>query len=252
MPTQSPKDINLEHFDDLFVGDPSEIEKNLKALLPRAQALENKSLYLQILSHIALAEAMQKKFDEAHKTLDHAQANITSAYPLAHVRILLERGRTFHQSDNVDEALPLFKKSYELSQQHAFDFHTINAAHMIAIVVKNIEEKIAWNKVALELAIKTDDSRARLWLGALYNNLAQNYIEAEQYENALQAFQNCQKHGEERGDAIIIRGAQWGIARSLRSLGKLDEALNIQHGLVNEYNEIAQNKSLPYELIVVG
>ncbi len=46
--------MTLESFDDLFVGYPLEIENNLSALLPHSKALENQSMYLQILSQIAL------------------------------------------------------------------------------------------------------------------------------------------------------------------------------------------------------
>jgi tetratricopeptide (TPR) repeat protein len=151
----------LENFDDLFVGNPVDIEKNLSALLLQAQALPNKSIYLQILSQIALAQAMQQKFEIAHKTLDKAENELPPNYPLAEVRILLERGRVFHQSDNTEAALSLFKKSYELSLQHGFDFHTINAAHMVAIVIKSTNDRIEWNKKAIDLATNTEDKRAK-------------------------------------------------------------------------------------------
>lgn len=252
MMSESSADTKLENFDDLFTGNPENIEQDLSALLPQAQALAKKSIYLQILSQIALAQAMQKKFDLAHKTLGKAEASLTSEYELAQVRIFLERGRVFHQSDNIDEALPLFKRSYELSRKHAFDFHTVNAAHMVAIVEKSVDEKIMWNKKAIDLAQKTQDTRAYAWLGALYNNLAQNYIEAGQYSEAHSAFTQSKKFGEERGDVIIMRGAKWGIARSLRSLNCLDEALSTQLALLEEYETIAKKGELPVELIVVG
>lgn len=242
----------LENFDDLFVGNPVDIENNLLELLPQAKSLENKSIYLQILSVIALAQAMQQKFTQAHKTLDTAEAGLTPQYTLAHVRILLERGRVFHQAGNIEEAVPLFKKSYELSKQHKLDFQTINAAHMVAIVVDKVDEKIKWNERALDLAQTTADERARTWLGALYNNLGQNYIEAKQYNEAKSAFEQCQKLGEERRDAIVVRGAKWGIARSLRSLNHLDEALQMQVALLEEYDAVTKNGELPIEMIVVG
>ncbi len=116
----------VENFDDLFTGNPKNIEKNLHALLYQAQKLSDKSCYLQIMSQIALAQAMQQKFDIAHKTLDTAERSLEPQHHLAKVRLLLERGRVFHQSDNVEAALPFFKESYELSVQHSFDFHTIN------------------------------------------------------------------------------------------------------------------------------
>lgn len=252
MISESNADMKLENFDDLFVGHPSEIENNLSMLLPQAQALENKSIYLQILSQIALAQAMNRKFTEAHKTLDKAEASLTSEYELARVRILLERGRVFHQSDNINEALPLFKRSYELSKKHKFDFHTVNAAHMVAIVEESVDEKIKWNKKAIDLAQKTQDKKAYTWLGALYNNLAQNYIEAKQYSEAHSAFEKCKKYAEEKGDMIVVRGAKWGIARSLRSLELLDNALEMQLALLEEYETIAKKGELPIELIVVG
>lgn len=248
----SCEDMNLESFDDLFVGQPLDVEKNLTDLLPQAQALENKSIYLQILSQIALAQAMQKKFAEAHKTLDIAEAGLTSKHYLARVRILLERGRVFHQSDNIQAALPLFKKSYSLSKKHKFDFHTVNAAHMIAIVEKDVYEKIKWNQIALDLAQNTEDKRPSAWLGVLYNNLGQNYIEAGKFKEALFSFKHCKKYGEDRGDLIVIRGAKWGIGRALRSLGSLDEALKIQLSLLKGYDDISKKGELPIELVFVG
>ncbi len=55
------KKINntLENFDDLFVGEPKNIERNLQHLLPKAECLENKSIYLQILSQIAFTQTQK-------------------------------------------------------------------------------------------------------------------------------------------------------------------------------------------------
>lgn len=240
--------FNIENFDELFTGDPVEIEEKLSALLPDAEGRADKSIYVQILSQIALAQAMQKNFDLAHKTLDKAEAELREGHELARVRVLLERGRIYHQADKIGVALPLFIQSYELSAKHGFDFHTVNAAHMIAIIESKVENKIQWNKKAIDLAKNTNDKRCQEWLGPLYNNLAQNYIEAEQYAEALSSFEECKKYAEGKGDEIVMRGAKWGIARSLRSLGLLDDALEIQHALLEEY----ENVELPLELLVVS
>ena len=69
----SDEKFKLEDFDKLFVGDIAEAEKNLRSLLPRAKSLKDKSIYLRILSQIALAQAVQKNFDVAHETLDLAE-----------------------------------------------------------------------------------------------------------------------------------------------------------------------------------
>lgn len=243
----------LDHFDDLFQGDPRNIEANLSALLPYAQRRSDQSVYLQILSQIALAQAMQQRFDEAHRTLDLAESSLQPQYVLARIRILLERGRVFHQSHLVKKALPFFIQSYELSKSNPeFDVHTLNAAHMIAIVQEKAEDKIKWNEIALRLAESENDKKCRAWLGPLHNNLAQNYLEAERYLDALHSFQTCKDYAEEKGDSIIVRGASWGKARALRSLERFEKAFEIQHKLLKEYGQILEEGSLPIELIRMG
>lgn len=247
------KPFQLENFDELFTGNPVDIEKNMTALLPEAESGEDKSIYLQILSQIALAQAMQQNFDLAHQTLNKADSLLDTQYKLAHIRLLLERGRVYHQSGNADKALPLFIESYEKAKLNKdFDFHTVNAAHMVAIVANDVDDKIKWNKIAIALAEKTDDKRCQTWLGAIHNNLAQNYIEAKKYSEALESFKKCKAYAEERGDPIVIRGAEWGIARSLRSLNQLEKALEIQKDLLIQYKEISSKNSLPIELVRTG
>ncbi len=91
---------------------------------------------------------MQEKFDSAHKTLDQAESMLKPEYKLAQVRITLERGRVFHQSSNIELALKFFHDAYELSVDYGYDFQTVNAAHMIAIVSNDVMNKIKWNKIA--------------------------------------------------------------------------------------------------------
>lgn len=196
---------------------------------------------------------MQQEFDTAHQTIDEAERLLEPQYQLAKIRLLLERGRVYHQSDRLEQALSFFIQSYDLSKlSREFDFHTVNAAHMVAIVEKHAEGKIEWNKRAISLAENTNDKRCHAWLGPIYNNLAQNYIEAEKYPEALQYFEKCKAHAEERGDQIVIRGAFWGIGRALRGLNKLDKALDTQNNLLKEYEQISEQGLLPIELIYVG
>ncbi len=239
---QTNIDTKLESFDELWgFGDPVVIEKKFYEILPQAESLEDKSIYLQILSQIALAQALQKKFDEAHNTLDEAEALLTSEYYLARVRILLERGRVLQQAGKISEAREYFEQSFALSALYKLDYHTINAAHMIAIVAEKTEEKIVWNQRALDLAACTKDKRARDWFGALSNNLGQNYLEEKQFEKALEAFQKALEYREKEGYAPNIRVAKWSIARALRSLNRLDEALVMQHALAKEHEVIAKS-----------
>lgn len=239
------KSFGIENFDDLFVGEPAGIEKNLRELL--SETLEHRSIYLQILSQIALAEAMQKKFEEAHATLDHAESLLTHEDHLARARILLERGRVFHQVGDIESARPFFEQSYEICHQYHLDFHTCNAAHMVALVAKHPEEKIQWNELAISLAERSHNPKANAWLGPLYNNLGAAYLEAKQYEKALNTFLKYRGFFSKQPDQEInlfhARMADWRIASCLRYLGRADEALAILLDLQRQYE--AETLTLP-------
>ncbi len=203
------------------------------------------------MSQIALAQAMQKKFDEATATLDAAEALLKPNDYLARSRILLERGRVLMQQGDMETSKPFFLQSYELAQAHHLDFHTANAAHMIAMVAKTPEEKIKWNLLAIEIAEHSDFSRVHAWLGALYNNLGHAYIEAKEYTKAQNALQNALKIREQEDYAPNIRVAKWAVARTLRFQQRYQEALDILLPPLQQYEDMVESNSLdiPEEML---
>ena len=248
--------VTLENFDELlFTGksNPIDIEKNMTALLPEAESREDKSMYLQMLSQIALAQGMQQNFDLAHKTLDMADGLLEPRYKLAQMRLILGRGRVYCLSGNTDKALPLFIKSYEQAKLNKdFDFYTVYAALYAAIVANDVNDKIKWNQIAIALAEKTNDKRCQTWLGNAHNSLAANYIEVEKYSEALESFEKCKAYAGERSDPFVIRDTSWGIARSLRSLNQLEKALEIQKDLLIQYEDISSKQLMPVEWVRHG
>lgn len=247
---QVKKNSNIENFEALFVGHPAEIEKNLKKLLPEAKS-KDKSIYLQILSQIALAQAMQKKFILAHKTLDTAEKLLTSKYFIARARILLERGRVFMQAQKFKLALPYFMKSYQLSKKHKLDYHTSNAAHMIAFVVPDVKEKIKWNKKSITINNKSKDQKVRDWNMVDYNNLGNNYIEAKKFKQGIVAYNKTVKLAKQKNLEVFVLGGKWGIARCLRSLKEIDKAHTIQNELLEKYKSLHKKGMLPIESLRV-
>lgn len=255
MKDSTKTEIRLENFDDLWgaLGYPEPVEKKMKELLPQAEALADKSIYLQMLSQIALAQALQQKFDEAHATLNTAHTLLTPNYPLARARIFLERGRTYQQEGKLTDALTHFKQSYEISKQNNLDAPAVNAAHMIAIVVDTVEDKITWNELALNLAQQSTDIQAKKWIAPITNNLGQNYLEAKQYDKALPIFEKALVLFRSNGYAPSIRMGQWTIAHTLRMLGRTEESLELLQTLVKEYDSLflAGNFDCPKEIITL-
>jgi tetratricopeptide (TPR) repeat protein len=239
MMSETPTD-----FDSLWDYDkPAETEMKFRELLP---AVHDPSHHAQLLTQIARAEGLQRKFDDAHQTLDEAEKRLTPDLKRARIRYLLERGRVFNSSGQPDKAQPLFQKAYDLAQAEREDFYAVDAAHMLAIV-EPPEQQLAWNLRAIEMAEKSDDPRARNWLGSLLNNLGWTYHDSGQYETALDTFQKALKWREQQGDDKTTRIARWCVARALRSLTRIDEAHAIQTALLREYDDTGEKSGYVYE-----
>ena len=176
------------------------------------------------------------KFDEAHKILDRAKELEPEKYEKANIRYLLERGRTFNSSKKQDKAKPLFLEAYDFGLAHNLDFYTIDAAHMLGIVDKG-EESLNWNNIAIKLAEDSKDEKAKRWLGTLYNNTGWTYFDMREYDMALDIFKKNVDWHTERKSRMPLIIARWSVARTLRAMGKVDEALDIQMKLLNEINE---------------
>ena len=228
---------SLPDFDALWdYNDPAGTEVKFRELLPGAKESGDKSYYAQLLTQIARTEGLQRKFEEAHQTLDTVEAMLTDELIVARIRYLLERGRVYNSSGKPDKSKPLFLKAWELGVVKGEDFYAIDAAHMLGIV-EPPEKQLEWAGKAMELAEKSTDQRARNWLGPLYNNTGWSYHDLGQYDRALELFEKSLRFREEKNDEEGIRIAKWTIARTYRSLGRIEEALQMQKKLEQEFQE---------------
>ena len=187
----------------------------------------------QLLTQIARTQGLQRKFDVAHQTLDEVADLLCEETPLAHIRYLLERGRVYNASQKVDEARPLFKQAWDVARRQGEDNYAVDAAHMLGICEAG-DESLAWNEKAMDMAEASDDPRAKGWLGSLYNNTGWTYHDMGNYERALTLFEKGLVWRQERHDAIATQIAKWTVARTLRSMGRVDEALEKQWVLHEE------------------
>lgn len=211
-------------FDQLWDYDqPAATEEQFRQRLPNTQSDDER---LQLLTQIARAQGLQRKFEMAHKTLDSVEAQLNDNLEIAHIRYLLERGRVYNSSGAVEQARPLFLRALELAQANREDFYAVDAAHMIAIV-ELPDEQMGWNLKALELAEASSEPRAQKWLGPLYNNLGWTYHDLGQYEQALSIFEKALVWRQSQGQEKETRIALWCVARVLRSLNRIPEALAI-------------------------
>ncbi len=245
----APTEETLPDFDSLWDYDnPAATEAKFREILTLAKESKNTSYQAQLLTQIARAEGLQRKFEAAHETLNQTASLLGGSDTLTRVRYMLERGRVFNSSGKIQEARPLFLQAWELANTTHEEFYAIDAAHMMAIVEPHAN-KMEWNLKALAIADLSSEKRARRWRGSLYNNMGWGYFESKQYEKALEAFYEALKAREEAEQIPEIRIAKWCIARALRALNRVNEALQIQKGLLEESQKSGRRDGYVYEEI---
>ena len=181
---------------------------------------------LQLKTQIARALGLQNKFAEAHRMLDEVQQSMEKE-GLVEVRYLLERGRAFNSDRQPKKALLLFSEASAIAQKLGADFFTVDALHMLGIAAPP-KARMDWNLKAIEFAENSTDERAKGWLATLLNNTGWALFDENRYEEALQLFQKAVPLREKKGEAEPFRIARWCVAKLLRVMGNVEEALSMQ------------------------
>ena len=213
--------------------DPEASETSFRRLIPDESESVDTAFLAELLTQIARAQGLQMKFKEAHVTLGQAESLLEERMTRARIRYLLERGRVYNSSKEREKSEQYFVDAWNLGRKSKEDFYTVDALHMLAIVAP-ADEQLSWAEAAMDAAEKSKDERAKKWLGALYNNTGWTYHDLGEYEKALDMFEKSLAWNELHGDAARVRIARWTIARAYRSLGHLQEALDIQLALEQE------------------
>ncbi len=214
---------------------PKETEAQFRDLIPQAEAAKDENYKYELLTQIARTQGLQRNFDAAHETLDGIETWLKSHSDehRIQIRYLLERGRTFNSSKQQSKAMPLFKEAWQLAVKVGEDYYGVDALHMVAYAeIARPDEKLKWEEEAMALAEKSNDKRAKLWLGSLYNNMGWSYHDKKEYHKTLNLFEKALAWQKENGNKDGIRIARWCIGRVYRSLERIEDALRLQQELL--------------------
>jgi tetratricopeptide (TPR) repeat protein len=237
----------LPDFDKLWDYDrPDVTERKFRELLPAALDSQDLSYFAQLLTQIARTEGLQRKFQDAHKTLDRVEKALPKTDVKTLIRYLLELGRVYNSSGKIEEARETFLKAFDLALKSKEDFYTADAAHMLGIV-ETSEKSLEWNLKALDLAENSTDERARNWKGSLYNNIGWTYFDQGLYEEALFMFEKALDYRRQQGNPENISVARWCVAKALRVLGHTEEAFETQQELLQEHQVTGRKSGFVYE-----
>lgn len=223
-------DDNWTDFNDLWdYIDLATSEAKFREILSTAEESDDKPYYLQLFTQIARALGLQRNFDEAHAVLNEVEQKMDGG-DVVEVRYLLERGRIFNSSKHPKQAVPLFLKAYQIGKQINTDSYAVDALHMLAIAAPSVE-RLDWNLKAIKYAEWSSNKHAKDWLGSLFNNTGWSLLDEKRYEEALTLFRKAQEYRENQGNAKNIIIARWCVAKTLRVMERLEEALAIQQEL---------------------
>jgi tetratricopeptide (TPR) repeat protein len=119
---------------------------------------------------------------------------------------------------------------------------------MLAIVASPAQS-LTLNLRAIQLAESSKQERARNWLGSLYNNTGWSYHDMGDYTSALKIFEKAEAWQKSMERVNERRIATWCVARTLRSLGRVEEALSKQMALRDEFESAGESDGYVFEEI---
>ena len=168
---RDPATVPLDELDRLWdFDDPAGSERRFSELLQRARIEQGGALLAEVLTQVARARGLQRRFDAADATLDDAEAVLRSDDARGRVRLRLERGRVANTAGRDGRGRNDFLAAWDLARATGEDALAVDAAHMLGIVERG-NAGWEWNERAMELACRSDDPGARRWIGSLTNNM---------------------------------------------------------------------------------
>ena len=219
---------------------PALSEERFRAALANAQG--DDALILQ--TQIARTWGLRRDFERARQILAEVQPQIDRAGAEAQVRYWLELGRTWASATHTPEQLTpaaktqarnAYDRALSIAKRSKLDALAIDTVHMYAFIDTDPESGLKWADEGLKLAKASTQPAARRWEATLRNNRGVALNQLKRHDEALAELKTALQLTETGGNAIDIRVAHWMVANTLRLMGRLDEAREIQLRLEREW-----------------
>ncbi len=218
---------------------PAQSEQRFEAAL--ANATRDEALILQ--TQIARSHGLRRDFAKARSILQRVEPELATASAEAQVRHALEWGRSFAsathpQASQTPEALQnarsAYERAFQLAKAQQLDPLAIDALHMLAFVDTAPADQLRWGREALAVVLASTQPAARQWEASIRNNIGYALHQLGRFDEALAEFQRAVVVREAGANAAATRVAYWMVAWTLRALGRVDAALDIQLRLERE------------------
>jgi tetratricopeptide (TPR) repeat protein len=194
-------------------------------------------------TQIARTFGLRRDFEQARQMLAEVAPLLGQAGAEAQARYWLELGRTYSSAAHDDasqtddaktKARAAYDQTIEIARKGKLDALAIDALHMMAFIDRAPEDGIRWADEGLKVALASSQPAAQQWEAVLRNNRGYALHQLGRNDEALAEFRRALPLYEQRGKTDEIRIAHWMIAMTLRHLGRLYAALEIQQRLERE------------------
>ena len=218
---------------------PDVSEQRFRAALLTASADEALILRTQIARSLGL----RRDFERAREELRAVAKELDRAGAEARTRYFLELGRSYASAAHPAElqtpqarelARSAYRQAIELARTASLDGLAIDAIHMMAFVDTDAADQLKWAGEALRIVESSTQPAARRWEASIRNNLGHALHQLGRYDEALVQLRQAVAIRERGTSAEATRTAHWMVARTLRAMGRVDEALKIQLRLERE------------------
>ena len=137
---------------------------------------------------------------------------------------LCAAGMEKESAENQEEALALFMQGWEEAEN---DFEKFIAAHYVARRQGTIEEKLIWDELSLQHALKIPGQEMKQNLPSLYLNLAKGLEDLGYAEQAAENYRLAHNYSEFLPNDGYGQMIQSGIEKGME---RIKNKLTIQHG----------------------
>lgn len=213
-------------------ADPAASEERFRAVADDEAVTAHERAVMT--TQVARAVGIQRRDDDALALLDALEAaerpdETAEEAAELRARIALERGRIAATAERFDDAVPLFTKAVREAAVAGSTFLVLDALHMLALNDAGHEEE--WATEGFDILEGVRDPRLKRWGVALHNNLGWTKHDGGDAVAALHHFEKAVEAADRYGTAGQQHVARWSVGRALRSLGRNDEALELQREL---------------------
>jgi len=142
--------------------------------------------------------------------------------PNNHVVKRCAQGMSLEGEGKNEEALRCFQQAWDEAEN---DFEKFTAAHYVARHQKNTSDKLKWDTLALNLALKLNDDKLKGTYPSLYLNIGKCYEDLKDLQNARAHYERALSYTDALADDGYGKMIKGGIQSGLERIHALEKAM---------------------------